>query len=90
MLTDERGQDVPVNTKDNRDGTFTIEYEPLTPGMYTVNVYFVGQEIPKSPIKVKVESTIDVGKVTVKGLETRKLLLVIMSTLNFFSLYHKK
>ncbi|KAL3851735.1 hypothetical protein ACJMK2_015452 [Sinanodonta woodiana] len=69
-LTDERGKDVPVTTKDNKDGTFTVEYTAETPGTYTVMVYFAGKEIPASPIKVKVESSIDVSKVKVTGLET--------------------
>lgn len=73
-LTDDKGKDVPCNTIDNKDGTFTVEYEPKTPGMYTVQVYFATKEVPQSPIKVKVESSIDLSKVTVKGLETRKLI----------------
>ena len=68
-LTDERGVDVPVNTIDNKDGTFTVEYEPKTPGMYTVMVYFADKEIPQSPIKVKVEPSIDVSGIKVEGLE---------------------
>ena len=73
-LVDERGKDVPCNTIDNKDGTFTIEYEPKTPGVYVVQVYFATQEIPQSPIKVTVTSSIDLSKVTVKGLETRKFI----------------
>ncbi|XP_053377764.1 filamin-A-like isoform X5 [Mercenaria mercenaria] len=69
-LTDDKGKDVPCNTIDNKDGTFTVEYEPKTPGTYTVQVYFATKEVPQSPIKVKVESSIDLSKVTVKGLET--------------------
>lgn len=76
-LTDERGKDVPVNTIDNKDGTFTVEYEPTTVGVYTVQVFFAEKEIPTSPIKVKVESSIDLSKVTVKGLDTRKLSCLI-------------
>lgn len=68
-LTDERGMDVPVNTIDNQDGTFTMKYTAQIPGTYTVNVYFADKEIPTSPIKVKVESSIDIGKVKVEGLE---------------------
>lgn len=68
-LTDERGVDVPVNTIDNKDGTFTVEYEPKTPGQYTVMVYFAEKEIPQSPIKVKVEASIDVSGIKVEGLE---------------------
>lgn len=71
-LTDERGVDVPVKTIDNQDGTFTVEYEPKSPGLYTVLVYFANKEIPQSPIKVKVDSSIDVSKVRVVGLEPSK------------------
>ena len=71
-LVDDQGKDVPCSTVDNKDGTFTIEYEPKTPGTYVVQVYFAGKEVPQSPIKVKVESSVDLSKVTVRGLETRK------------------
>lgn len=75
-LTDERGMDVPVNTVDNQDGTFTVNYEAKIPGMYTINVYFADKEIPASPIKVKVESSIDLSKVRVEGLEKSKFQLL--------------
>lgn len=86
-LTDERGMDVPVNTIDNQDGTFTMKYTAQIPGTYTVNVYFADKEIPTSPIKVKVESSIDIGKVKVEGLEKSKsaffLLTTILKSLKF-------
>ena len=82
-LTDDRGKDVPVNTIDNKDGTFTVEYEPTTVGIYTVQVFFAEKEIPASPIKVKVESSIDLSKVTVKGLDTRKLKLMIHLVISY-------
>ena len=78
-LTDERGMDVPVNTIDNQDGTFTMKYTAQIPGTYTVNVYFADKEIPTSPIKVKVESSIDIGKVKVEGLGKSKYLLSLRS-----------
>jgi len=77
-LVDANGKDVPVNTIDNKDGTFTIEYEPKTPGTFTVAVFFANKEIPSSPIKVKVESSIDLSKVKVVGLDTRKLRFVLL------------
>ncbi|XP_059165585.1 filamin-A-like isoform X3 [Physella acuta] len=80
-LTDERGVDVPVKTIDNQDGTFTVEYEPKSPGTYTVLVYFANKEVPQSPIKVKVEPNIDVSKVKVIGLEPR----VYLECLNEFT-----
>ncbi|XP_025106448.1 filamin-A-like isoform X4 [Pomacea canaliculata] len=70
-LTDERGMDVPVNTIDNQDGTFTVEYEAKSPGIYTVIVLFADKEIPQSPIKVKIEASIDVSGIKVEGLEPR-------------------
>ncbi|CAH1784407.1 unnamed protein product [Owenia fusiformis] len=68
-LVDEKGLDVPVKTTDNGDGTFKIEYEPKTVGTYQASVYFAEQAIPKSPIKINVEPSIDVSKVRVEGLE---------------------
>ncbi|XP_052093728.1 filamin-A-like isoform X19 [Mytilus californianus] len=73
-LTDAQGKDVPVNTIDNQDGTFKIEYTPSSPGTYTVSVFFANSEIPMSPIKVNVESSIDLSKVKVVGLDTRVFL----------------
>ncbi|KAK7101856.1 filamin-A-like isoform X2 [Littorina saxatilis] len=70
-LTDERGVDVPIKTIDNKDGTFRVEYEAMTPGMYTVMVYFAEKQIPQSPIKVKIESSIDVSGITVEGLQPK-------------------
>ncbi|XP_025106447.1 filamin-A-like isoform X3 [Pomacea canaliculata] len=70
-LTDERGMDVPVNTIDNQDGTFTVEYEAKSPGIYTVIVLFADKEIPQSPIKVKIEASIDVSGIKVEGLEPK-------------------
>ena len=84
-LTDEKGKDVPVKTTDNKDGTFTVEYEPKSVGVYTVQVYFATKEIKASPIKVKVESSIDLSKVTVKGLETRKFNCVIIILVLFLN-----
>jgi len=70
-LTNERGLDIPVKTIDNQDNTFRIEFEPTTVGTYTANVFFADQEIPSSPYKIKVEPSVDVGKVSVQGLEDK-------------------
>ena len=71
-MTDEKITTVPINITDNKDGTFTVEYEPKTPGVYTVQVFVSKEEVPVSPIKVKVETNYDISKVTVKGLDKRK------------------
>ena len=47
-------------------------FTPKVPGKHTVKIEFAGKEVPNSPFTVHVE-TIDVSKVLVKGLETRKL-----------------
>lgn len=70
--------DVPVKTIDNQDGTFRVEYEAKSPGQYTVLVYFANKEVPQSPIKVQVESHIDVSKVKVIGLEKRKFMFLLL------------
>ena len=87
-LTDSNGRDVPVQITDKGDGTFNVDYEPKTPGTYTVMVYLAGQEIPKSPLKVTVESSIDVSKVKVVGLEPRKICFCNFDKLSpIFSLF---
>ncbi|KAL8582065.1 hypothetical protein ACOMHN_028046 [Nucella lapillus] len=70
-LTDPRGMDVPINTINNKDGTFTVEYEPKHPGTYAIMVYFADTEVPQSPLKVKVEPNIDVSAIKVKGLDSQ-------------------
>jgi filamin len=71
-LTNERGLDIPVKTVDMKDNTFRIEFEPASVGTYTANVFFADQEIPSSPYKIKVEPSIDVGRVVVQGLDDSK------------------
>ena len=82
-LTDERGLDVPVSTKDNGDGTFRIEYEPKSVGEYTASVFFADQEIPKSPVKINVQPSIDVSKVKVDGLDDSKFLKLFFHLMLF-------
>ena len=71
-LTNERGVDVAIKTTDNQDGTFTVEYEPKTPGSYLAMIYFADKEIPQSPVKIKVEPSIDVSGIKVEGLDSSK------------------
>uniref|UniRef100_A0A7M4FQ87 Filamin B n=1 Tax=Crocodylus porosus TaxID=8502 RepID=A0A7M4FQ87_CROPO len=57
----------PVNVVDNGDGTHTVTYTPMQEGPYTVSVIYAGEEIPRSPFKVKVLPTYDASKVTASG-----------------------
>ena len=56
-VIDNNGKKVPVDIKDNKDGTYTIIYYPTTVGSYSVNVTFNSESIPKSPFKVNVCQT---------------------------------
>ena len=53
-VMDNNGKKVPVDIKDNKDGTYTVIYYPTTVGSYTVNITFNSESIPKSPFKVNV------------------------------------
>ena len=60
--------DVPVELKtEGYDCLFT----PKVPGQHKVKIEYAAKDVPNSPFTVHVE-TIDVSKVLVKGLETRK------------------
>nr|VZI14117.1 unnamed protein product [Spirometra erinaceieuropaei] len=68
-VRDEAGRDVPMDTKDMRDGTFNVAYTAKTPGpTYTVQVFFENQEVPRSPFKVPVKPNVDMSKIRVAGL----------------------
>ena len=51
---------------------FSTVFTPTEVGKHTVTVTYGGLPVPKSPFTVMVEIAVDVSKVTVKGLETRK------------------
>ena len=46
-------------------------FTPTMPGKHKVKIEYAGKDVPNSPFTINVE-TIDVSKVLVKGLETRK------------------
>lgn len=56
-VIDNNGKQVPVEIKDDKDGTYTVIYYPTTVGAYTVNITFNTESIPKSPFKVNVCQT---------------------------------
>ncbi|XP_021099603.1 filamin-B isoform X8 [Heterocephalus glaber] len=63
----ETGLVEPVNVVDNGDGTHTVTYTPSQEGPYMVSVKYADEEIPRSPLKVKVLPTYDASKVTASG-----------------------
>ena len=52
LVTDPRGEEVPLTTEDHKNNSFTIGFEPKQPGIYQANVYFGNQQVPGSPFKV--------------------------------------
>ncbi|XP_030585128.1 filamin B a isoform X2 [Archocentrus centrarchus] len=52
---------------DNKDGTYTVTYVPLTSGMYTLLLKYGGQTVPGFPAKVMVDPAVDTSKVKVFG-----------------------
>lgn len=45
-LSIEGPQEAKMNCKDNRDGTFTVDYLPTEPGFYDIGVKFANKNIP--------------------------------------------
>ncbi len=43
-----------VDIKDNKNGTYNILYKPTCPGMYTMDIKVAEQDIPDSPLIIKV------------------------------------
>ncbi|XP_061796901.2 filamin-B isoform X1 [Nerophis lumbriciformis] len=52
---------------DNKDGSYTVTYVPLTSGMYTLMLLYGGKAAPGFPAKVMVDPALDVSKVKVFG-----------------------
>lgn len=51
----------------NKDGTYTVTYVPLTAGMYTLLLKYGGKTVPGFPAKVMVDPAVDTSKVKVFG-----------------------
>ncbi|XP_037604615.1 filamin-B [Sebastes umbrosus] len=63
------GSGVKAKTEvvDNKDGTYTVTYVPLTSGMYTLLLKYGGKAVPGFPAKVTVDPAVDTSKVKVYG-----------------------
>ncbi|XP_030827869.1 filamin-A isoform X3 [Strongylocentrotus purpuratus] len=62
-------KEIPVQVKDNNDGTYAAQYTPELPGEYAVGVKYGGTEIPQSPISVSVVPDVEVGKIQITDLQ---------------------
>ena len=65
-------KEIPVQVKDNNDGTYAAQYTPESPGEYAVGVKYGGTEIPQSPISVSVVPDVEVGKIQITDLQESK------------------
>uniref|UniRef100_UPI003AB0DB0F filamin-B-like n=1 Tax=Centroberyx gerrardi TaxID=166262 RepID=UPI003AB0DB0F len=52
---------------DNKDGTYTVTYVPLSSGMFTLLLRYGGETVPGFPAKVTVDPAVDTSKVKVFG-----------------------
>ncbi|XP_022901138.2 filamin-A isoform X2 [Onthophagus taurus] len=60
---------VAVQVSDNEDGTYTVDYEPPSPGLYTCTLNYGGLKVPTTPTQYRVQPNVDVSKIKVDGLE---------------------
>eukprot|EP01121_Diplochlamys_sp_Union-15-3_P001758 TRINITY_DN1152_c0_g2_i1.p1 TRINITY_DN1152_c0_g2~~TRINITY_DN1152_c0_g2_i1.p1 ORF type:complete len:767 (+),score=229.10 TRINITY_DN1152_c0_g2_i1:31-2301(+) len=56
-----KGEDVPVKVKDNNDGTYDVNYEPVGEGEHTILPTVKGAPIKDAPFKVGIKSGADAG-----------------------------
>ncbi|KAM9443530.1 filamin B a isoform 2-T2 [Clarias gariepinus] len=61
------GSKAKTEVLDNKDGTYTVTYVPLTAGMYTLLLKYGGKTVPDFPAKVVVDPAVDTSKVKVFG-----------------------
>eukprot|EP01126_Amoeba_proteus_P053924 TRINITY_DN65_c0_g2_i1.p1 TRINITY_DN65_c0_g2~~TRINITY_DN65_c0_g2_i1.p1 ORF type:complete len:745 (+),score=152.19 TRINITY_DN65_c0_g2_i1:158-2392(+) len=56
-VTDPYGAKLPVDVKDNGDGTYNVTYNPVDPGQFTVAISLQGSPVAKSPYTVDIEES---------------------------------
>lgn len=77
-LVNDRGENVPLQVNDNEDGSFLIDYVPTSSGIHNLNCTYGGVKVPNCPIKINVQSPVDLSKVKVDGLETSEYYYIII------------
>ncbi|XP_075434428.1 filamin-A isoform X4 [Ascaphus truei] len=66
-IISDNGMQAEVHIQDNGDGTYTITYIPLYPGVYTITIKYGGQAVPNFPSKLQVKPAVDTSGVKVYG-----------------------
>ncbi|ESO10099.1 hypothetical protein HELRODRAFT_72745 [Helobdella robusta] len=67
ILLDDKGKEVPFQIKDEPNNCFNVTFTPTHDGVHKAHVHFADQELPTSPFKIPVESSINPQKVKVNG-----------------------
>ncbi|KAI7811689.1 filamin-C [Triplophysa rosa] len=66
-IVSDAGAQAEVCIQKNNDGNFSVTYTPLFHGMHTITIKYGGQQVPKSPIHVQVEPSVDTSGIKVYG-----------------------
>uniref|UniRef100_A0AAY4BYE5 Calponin-homology (CH) domain-containing protein n=1 Tax=Denticeps clupeoides TaxID=299321 RepID=A0AAY4BYE5_9TELE len=66
-VCDTNGTKAKTEVLDNKDGTYTVTYLPLTAAMYTLLLKYGGKTVPNFPAKVVVDPAVDTSRVKVFG-----------------------
>jgi len=74
-LNDMNGRDIAVETTENGDNTFNVEFVPHVTGDMVARIYFAEVEVPGSPFQIKILPHINIDDVIVEGLQKSKHLL---------------
>lgn len=67
-----------INCVDNEDGTCTVDYLPVEPGKYTINVKFADEDVPGSPFTSNVRPSGD----EIQPIEENLVSMIEKETLN--------
>lgn len=75
FITNNAGNEVPAKIVDEKDGSYTVTYQPVEPGVHTVEVVLRNTRSPSlyydhikdSPFKVDIKAGTDAAKSTAFG-----------------------
>ncbi|XP_062856326.1 filamin-C-like isoform X2 [Trichomycterus rosablanca] len=66
-IVSDSGAKAEVHIFNNNDGTFSVTYTPSSHGPYTISIRYGGVMVPKCPIRLQVEPSVDTSGVKVYG-----------------------
>lgn len=66
-ILSDSGAKAEVLIQNNSDGTYSITYIPSCSGAYTITIKYGGHAVPKFPVQVNVEPSVDTSGVKVYG-----------------------